>query len=544
MTADKVTETLDAVVMGAGIAGLYQLYQLRKEGFKVKCFEAGGDVGGTWYWNRYPGARFDSEGPTYQLFFDEDLYKGWAWSERFPGQPEIERWLHYITDKLDLRKDIKFNARVESAHYDEDRNRWTVKTSGGDVVDAHYFVSCGGMLSAPLQDQFVDQNKFKGQIVYTSLYPKEGVDVKDQRVGVIGVGATGIQVIQTIAKDCGHLTVFARTPQYTVAMKNPKWGAKEHEQYHSEYEHLKESLPHTFSGFQYDWDPSRTWAASTPEERQKVMDDAYGHGSLKMWMASYPEIFFTKDASDGVSEYVAGKMRERLNHDKHLCDVLVPTLDDYGFGTHRVPLENGYLEAYLRPNVEVISVRKNRTPIKRFVENGIELSDGRVVELDKIILATGFDAGSGCLSRIDVRGRDGRSLAEEWHKDIRTTMGLGKHGYPNLLTTAVPLAPSAALCNMTTCLAQQTEWVTRALIDQRNEGKSVIEPTAEGEDSWVTHHDSLVDATLVSKTESWYMGSNVPGKPRRMLSYIGGVGLYRKKCDEEAEAGYPSFVRA
>lgn len=443
-----------------------------------------------------------------------------------------------------MRKDIKFNARVEAAHYDEDRNRWTVKTSAGDVVDTHYFVSCGGMLSAPLQAQFVDQHKFKGQIVYTSLYPKEGVEVKGKRVGVIGVGATGIQVIQTIAKDCGHLTVFARGRQYTVAMKNPKWGAKEHEEYHNNFEPLKEVLPYTFSGFQYDWDPARSWANTSPEERQKVMDEAYGHGSLKMWLASFPEIFFTEEASNGVSEYVANKMRERLGNDKLLCDALVPTLDDYGFGTHRVPLESGYLEAYLRPNVEVISVRKDRNPIKRFVENGIELEDGRVVELDKIILATGFDAGSGCLARIDVRGRGGRSLAEEWGKEIRTTMGLGKHGYPNLLTTAVPLAPSAALCNMTTCLAQQTEWVTRAIVDQRKDGKTIIEPTAEGEEAWVTHHDALANATLVPKTDSWYMGSNVPGKPRRLLSYIGGVGTYRKKCEEEAEAGYPSFVRS
>jgi cation diffusion facilitator CzcD-associated flavoprotein CzcO len=543
MTADTPTETLDAVVMGAGVAGLYQLHQLRKEGFKTRLFEAGSNVGGTWYWNRYPGARFDSEGHIYQLW-DEELYKGWAWSERFPGQPEIERWLQYVTEKLDLRKDIKFNARVTSAHYDENRNRWTVKTSAGDVIDTHYFISCGGMLSAPLTNQFEGQDKFKGQIVYTSLYPAEGVDVKNKRVGVVGVGATGIQVIQTMAPDCGHLTVFARTPQYTVKMKNPKWGPKEHKEYHDAYEHTKKTVPGTFSGFEYDWDPTVTWDNTTPEQRQKIMEDCYEHGSLKMWLASFPEIFFHKEPAEAVSQYVADRMRARLNNDPHLVDAMVPKLEDYTFGTHRVPLENGYLETLQLPNVEVISVRKDRNPIKRFVENGIELEDGRIVELDKIILATGFDAGSGALSRIDVRGRGGRSLAEEWHKDIRTTMGLGKHGYPNLLTTAVPLAPSAALCNMTTCLSQQTEWVTRALVDQRNEGKTIIEPSAEGEEKWVKHHDDTANATLVTKTDSWYMGSNVPGKPRRLLSYVGGVGTYRQKCEEEREAGYPSFMRA
>ncbi|BEI88646.1 uncharacterized protein CcaverHIS019_0200080 [Cutaneotrichosporon cavernicola] len=515
MTSNTPTETVDAVVMGAGVAGLYQLHQLRKEGFKARLFEAGADLAGTWFWNRYPDARFDSDGHIYQLW-NEELYKGWTWSERFPGQPEIERWLHYVAEKLDLRKDIKFNARVTSAHYDEGRNRWTVKTSADDVIDTQYFISCGGMLSAPLTNQFVDQDKFKGQIVYTALYPAEGLEVKNKRVGVVGVGATGIQVIQTIAPDCGHLTVFARTPQYTVKMKNPKWGAKEHKEYHDAYEHTKKTVPDTFSGFDYDWDPTVTWANTTPEERQKIMEDCYGHGSLKMWLASFSEIFFDKEASDSVSQFVADKMRTRLNNDPHLVDAMVPTLDDYGFGTHRVPLENGYLEALQLPNVEVISVRKDRNPIKRFVENGIELEDGKVVELDKIIRATGFDAGTGALSRVD-------------------------HGYPNLLTTAVPLAPSAALCNMTTCLSQQTEWITRALVDQRNDGKTFLEAS---EDKWVKHHDETANATLVTNTQSWYMGSNVPGKPRRLLSYVGGVGVYRKRCEEERESGYPSFVRA
>jgi cation diffusion facilitator CzcD-associated flavoprotein CzcO len=286
-------------------------------------------------------------------------------------------------------------------------------------------------------------------------------------------------------------------------MKNPTLGPKEQDAYKARYHELKESIPHTFSGFEYDWDPKITWATATPEERLQHMEATYQDGSLKMWLASFGEIFFVKEISDAVSDFVADKMRQRLKNDPHLVDVLVPTLDDYGFGTHRVPLENKYLEAYLLPNVEAISVRKNRNPIKRFVEKGIELSDGRVVELDVVILATGFDAGSGCLSRVDVRGKGGVSLREEWGKDIRTTMGLGKVGFPNLLTTAVPLAPSAALCNMTTCLSQQTEWITELVKTMRAQGQTKIEPTDEGEDKWVVHHDSLANATLVPKTDSW-----------------------------------------
>lgn len=528
--------TYDAVVLGAGIAGLYQLHQLREQGLSVHAFDAAGDVGGTWWWNRYPGARFDSEGYIYQYLFDERLYKEWSWSEKFPGQPEIERWLHYVADRLDLRRDITFDATITSAHYDEDRGRWTIRTDAGHVVDTQFFVSCAGMLSAPLTDQIEGRSSFAGELVFTSSYPAEGVDVAGRRVGVVGIGATGIQVIQTIAPEAGHLTVFARTPQYVLPMKNPTYGPVEQERYKARFDELRDTIPHTFTGFEYDFE--HVWADCTEEQRQTILEEIYQDGSLKLWLAGFGEMFFVEEVSEYVSEFVRDKMRARLR-DPYLIDVLVPT--DYGFGTHRVPLENGYLEAYHRDNVDLISVRDN--PIARIRPEGIELTDGTVVELDVIILATGFDAGTGALTRIDVRGRGGRSLTEEWGRDIRTTMGLAKHGYPNLLTTAVPLAPSAALCNMTTCLQQQTEWISGAIRDLRAEGKSRIEPTARGEDAWVDHHEEVASATLVPRTTSWYLGSNVPGKPRRLLSYIGGVGTYRQKCEEEAARGYPAFER-
>ena len=526
---------LDAVVLGAGVAGLYQLYQLREEGLRVRAFEAGSDVGGTWYWNRYPGARFDSEAYIYQYLFSEELYKGWSWSEKFPGQPEIEQWLHYVADKLDLRKDIQFSTRIESAHFDEDRNRWTIRTNTGQTIDTQFFITCGGMLSAPLERTFEGQETFRGTLVHTSRWPKEGVELAGRRVGVVGIGATGIQVIQTIAEEVGHLTVFARTPQYVLPMKNPKYGPAEQAWYKSRFEELRQTLPHTFTGFEYDFE--HAWAECTPAQRQEILEEIYEDGSLKLWLGGFGEMFFDEEVSEAVSEFVRDKMRKRLK-DPYLIDVLVPT--DYGFGTHRVPLERGYLEVYHRENVELVSVRNN--PIARIRPEGIELADGTVHELDVIILATGFDAGTGALTRIDIRGRGGRSLAEDWGRDIRTTMGLAVHGYPNMLTTAVPLAPSAALCNMTTCLQQQTEWITDLIRYMRANGKTVVEPTAEGEQEWVDHHEEIASATLVPKTHSWYMGSNVPGKPRRLLSYIGGVGQYRQKCDEEAAAGYPKFA--
>ena len=530
-------QVLDALIIGAGVAGLYQLHQLRQLGLKVRAFDTAGDVGGTWYWNRYPGAKFDSEAYIYQYRFLEDLYKNWSWSARFPGQPEIERWLGYIADSLDLRRDISFSTTITSAVFDEDRNRWTVTTDKGEVYDTRFLVTCGGMLSAPMADVFPGQDSFRGRIVHTSRWPSEDIDLAGKRVGVVGIGATGIQVIQTIADKVAELKVFVRTPQYVLPMKNPSYGPEEVAAYKARFEELRQTLPNTFTGFEYDFD--RQWNDLTPEQRRAHLEDCYANGSLKLWLASFGEMFFDPEVSEQVSEFVREKMRARLK-DPRLCELLIPT--DYGFGTHRVPLEMNYLEVYLRPNVEAVPVKDN--PIARITPEGIELADGTRYDLDVIILATGFDAGTGALTRIDIRGRGGRSLREDWGRDIRTTMGLMVHGYPNMFTTAVPLAPSAALCNMTTCLQQQTEWITDAIRTMGEQGKSVIEPTADAEEAWVRHHDETASANLISKTNSWYLGSNVPGKPRRVLSYTGGVGTYRRKCTEEAAAGYPSFAMA
>lgn len=528
------TRTLDALVIGAGVAGLYQLHQLREQGLKVRAYDTASGVGGTWYWNRYPGAKFDSESYIYQYLFSEELYKNWTWSERFPLQPEIERWMNYVADTLDLKKDIQFETRIVSAHWNEQTERWTVQTSHGETIDTQFLVTCCGMLSAPLENLFAGQESFKGPIFHTSRWPRNEVELTGKRVGVVGNGATGIQVIQTIADKVDHLKVFVRTPQYVLPMKNPSFddhGA----QYKSRFDELKETLPTTFTGFEYDFGPA--WADLTPAQRRERLEECHADGSLKLWLASFAEIFFVEEISEEVSSFVREKMRERLK-DERLCELLIPT--DYGFGTHRVPLESGYLEAYLRDNVEVVGVKGN--PITRVTPDGIETADGVLHELDVIILATGFDAGTGALTRIDIRGRDGRSLKEDWGRDIRTTMGLQIHGYPNMFTTAVPLAPSAALCNMATCLQQQTEWISDCIAHLRRNGVKVIEPTAQAEEAWVSHHDETAGATLISKTDSWYVGSNVPGKPRRVLSYTGGVGTYRQKCAEVAESGYEGFA--
>jgi len=529
--------TLDAAVIGAGVAGLYQLHQLRKQGLKVKAFDTATNVGGTWYWNRYPGAKFDSESYIYQYLFDEALYKDWSWSSRFPGQPEIERWMNYVADRLDLRRDIQFSTTIASAKYDESRGRWTLTTSAGQIIDTRYFITCCGMLSAPLENVFPGQSSFKGRLFHTGRWPHEALDFSNKRVGVIGIGATGIQVIQTIAPNVGHLKVFVRTPQYISPMDNPTYGPAEAAAYKARFEELRDTLPNTFSGFEYDFEHG-PWKEMTAARRREILEDNWRFGSLKLWLATSPELFTDPEVSEEISEFVREKMRERLK-DPKLCDMLIPT--DYGFGTHRVPLESGYLEVYHRPNVEAISVKDN--PIECVTPDGIRLADGTEHALDVIILATGFDAGSGALTRIDIRGRGGRSLREEWGRDIRTAMGLMVHGYPNMFTTGAPLAPSAALCNMTTCLQQQTEWISRCIGALEAQGQKQIEATQEVQDEWVSHHDEIANATLVTKTNSWYMGSNVDGKPRRLLSYIGGVGRYKQHCEDLADKGYPGFVR-
>jgi acetone monooxygenase len=528
------TRTLDAMIIGTGVAGLYQLHQLREMGLNVRAYDAASNVGGTWYWNRYPGAKFDSEAYIYQYLFSEDLYKGWSWSARFPGQPEIEKWMQYIAQTLDLRTDIQFSTTITQAIYDEDRGRWSVHTDTGEVIDTQFLITCCGMLSAPMSNLFEGQDRFKGQIFHTARWPKTPIDLAGKRVGVVGNGATGIQVIQTIADQVGELKVFVRTPQYALPMKNPEYSPEDVQAYKDRFEELRETLPHTFTGFEYDF--THEWAGLTSDERHAVLEECYENGSLKLWLAAFAEMFFDEEVSEQISEFVRKKMRARLK-DPRLCDMLIPK--DYGFGTHRVPLETNYLEAFLRPNVEAIPVKDN--PISRITPTGIELTDGSTYDLDVIILATGFDAGTGALTRIDIQGRDGRTLREDWGRDIRTTMGLQVHGYPNMFTTAVPLAPSAALCNMTTCLQQQTEWITDCIGFMRNGNHSVIEPAKETEDAWVTHHDETASANLISKSNSWYLGSNVPGKPRRVLSYTGGVGTYRSKCKDVADSGYEGF---
>ena len=536
--ATQAPKAVDAVVVGAGFAGMYALHKLRDQGLQVQVFEAGTGVGGTWYWNRYPGARVDSQAYIYQYWFSEDLLNEWNWSERFPAQAETERYLNHVADKFDLRRDIQFKTRVTGASYDESTQRWTVATDDGQTVSAQFLIMGTGGLSVPLVPPFPGAERFKGRIIHTAQWPKEGLDLKGKRVGVIGTAATGIQVIQTIAGEVGHLTVFQRTANYTIPMRNPKYDDAARAELRAQYPALKQRVQGTFAGFDFDFD-SRDFLTLSPEERHSRMQELWDDGSLSFWIGSFQGVFFDEKVNAEFSEFVRQRIRARIN-DPQVAEMLVPA--DHGFGTRRVPLETKYYEAFNRDNVKLVDIRA--TPIECLTEVGIKTSAG-LHELDILIFATGFDAGTGALTKADIRGRDGVLLRDTWEADgVRTTMGLQVHGYPNLFMTMAPFSPAAAFCNVPTCVQQQVDWISECIQFVRDQGRRSIEPSAEAEAKWVAHHDELANMMLISKTNSWYMGSNVVGKPRRLLAYVGGVANYRQACDDVKARGYEGFVTA
>ncbi|TDU31830.1 acetone monooxygenase [Panacagrimonas perspica] len=538
MTASvQAGETLDALIIGAGFTGLYQLWSLRKLGLKVQVLETAPDVGGTWYWNCYPGARTDSPSNIYQYWFSDDLLDEWNWNERYAGRAESHAYFRHVADRFELRKDIRFNTRVDAAHWDEATSRWNLRTQDGTTLSARFLITALGPLSAPLVPPFKGHETFKGQLVHTARWPREGIDLKGKRVGVIGTGATGIQVIQSIAAEVSHLTVFQRTANYAVPMHNKRYTDADRAAIRARYPETREAIWTTFVGFDEPSVP-HAYFDLPPAERRATLEKLWADGSLKIWVAGFMEIFFDLAASQEISEFVREKIRARI-HDSKVAAKLVP--QDHGFGTRRVPLENGYFEIYNRDNVSLVDLHE--APIECFTPKGIRTSAGEI-ELDVIILATGFDAGTGGLTAIDIRGRDGVSLRQQWKSDVRTTMGLQIHGYPNLFTTSAPYAPAAAFCNAPTCLQHQVQWITDCIAYLGKHGRTVIEPSADTESAWLAHHDELAGATLVAKTRSWYTGGNIEGKPNRLLSYIGGVPAYREACEKVKEKDYEGFELA
>lgn len=471
----------------------------------------------------------------YQYWFSETLNNAWDWSERFPAQPETERYLNFVADRYALRNHVHFSTRVLACDFDESRSRWQVRTDEGITLDTKYLISCAGTLSTPLKNLFEGEASFTGEVYHTAHWPKQPVAFTGKRVGVIGTGATGIQVIQTIAPQVKALTVYQRTAPYAIPMRNQRYTDVDRAALKSRFHQIKQQVRNSFVGFDFDFTYG-SYHDAPPQERREILEMLWDDGSLALWAGSYGEIFTDEAVNKEVSAFVRQKMSERIK-DPALIEQLVPT--DYGFGTRRVPLDTGYLETFLRPNVSIVDIKK--APIEHIVENGVQTADGKVHELDVLILATGFDASTGALTQIDIRGRGEQLLRDEWAHDLRTTLGLMVHKFPNLFLTAAPLSPEAALCNAPTCLQHQVEWITDCILFLENNQRDSIEPTQEQQDQWVAHHDEAASTSLLAKTRSWYTGANVNGKPKRLLAYAGGVNVYREHCDAVAARAYADF---
>ena len=525
----------DAVVVGAGFAGLYMLHCLRELGLSARVYEAGGDVGGTWYWNRYPGARCDSESIYYGFSerLSEDILQEWTWSERYAAQPEILRYLNHVADTLDLRRDIQFNTRVRAAAYDEARNRWEITTEDA-AVTATYLITAVGCLSAENLPPFEGIDTFQGQWYHTGRWPHEAVDFTGQRVAVIGTGATAVQVVPEVAKQAAQVYVFQRTANYDLAGQNRPLDPAYVREVKAHYKEIWETARASAFGFPYGV-LDRSALAVSPEERQRIYEEGWAVGGFHFLFDTFSDLIFDKEANDTAAEFVRAKIRATV-HDADVAELLAPK--DHPISTKRPPLEHGYYEAFNRDNVTLVDIR--RAPIQTITAHGVRTAD-REYAVDSIIFATGFDAMTGSLTRMDIRGRGGLSLKEKWAAGPRTYLGVATRGFPNMFMITGPQSPSV-LSNMPVSIEQHGDWIADCLSYLRAHGVNSIEPTLDAEDRWVAHVAEVAAATLLPLADSWWVGANIPGKPRQLYAYIGGVGPYRTRCDEVAANGYEGFA--
>jgi len=525
----------DAVVVGAGFAGLYALHKLRDQlGLSVCAFEAGGEVGGTWYWNRYPGARCDIESYNYSYSFSDELQQEWEWSERFAGQPELRRYLNYVADKFDLRRDIRFDTRVVSATYNEERSAWEIGTEQGSRVRAPFLVCGTGNLSAPKDPELHGLDTFTGQVYYTSRWPDEDVDFTGQRVGVVGTGASGVQLIPQLAQQAAHLAVFQRTPNYATPLGNGPMDPEFRRYIKANYGMIRARSRSHVEGLPYESvQPSALEV--DPEDRRRTYEARWREGGFRFMSDSYSDIRFDKDANETAAEFIRDKIRQQVK-DPEVAELLVP--DSHPYATKRPPLETNYYRTFNRDNVALVDLRS--TPLLRIVASGVETSKA-VYDLDSIVLATGFDAMTGPLLRMGVRGRNGLSLGKCWEHGPRTYLGLMSDSFPNLFIVTGPQSPSV-LYNMPLAIEDHVNWITDCIRYMQERNIKTIEPRVESVAEWVSHTNEIADSTLLGKGHSWYTGDNIPGKPHAFMVYLGGAPRYRQICDDIAANGYKGFI--
>jgi cyclohexanone monooxygenase len=527
------SESYDVVVVGAGFAGMYMLHKLRGQGLSARVYEQGGDVGGTWYWNRYPGARCDVESMQYSYSFSDELQQEWDWSERYAPQPEILKYANHVADRFKLRSDIQLNTRVDRAVFDEAANSWQVTTSDGNTVTAKYVVLATGCLSNARMPDIKGLKDFKGKVYHTGHWPHERIDFTGLRVGVIGTGSSGIQSVPVIAEQASHLTVFQRTANFSIPARNAALTSEEREAFRTKYPEIRRFAREEARNGIYTDMPDRGALDDGDNERRSKYDARWIRGGLT-FMSVYNNLALDKAANDTAANFVREKIAE-IVRDPQTAKLLQP--NNHPIGSKRICIDSDYFATFNRPNVTLVDIRSN--PIEEILPNAVR-TGAKDYEVDALVLATGFDAMTGSVARIDIRGRDGQTLNQKWAEGPKTYLGLMSAGFPNLFIITGPGSPSV-LSNMIVSIEQHVDWITDCIAYMRNRGLDSMEANKEAEDKWVAHVNEVAHTTLYPQANSWYMGANIPGKPQIFMPYIGGVGAYRQICNDVAAKGYEGF---
>jgi cyclohexanone monooxygenase len=519
---------VDMVVVGAGFAGLYMTYKAQEAGLSVTCFEAGNGVGGTWYWNRYPGARVDIECVEYSYSFSKELEQEWQWSERYAAQPEIERYANHVAERFNLNEKIQFGTRVVSAIFDEVTRRWLVTTDQGDVVSAQYCIMATGLISAPVEPRFEGLESFRGEQFMTSRWPQEAPEFAGKRVAVIGTGSSGIQVISEVAKEADQLYVLQRTPSYTIPLQNRPVNAEQVANIKTNYESLRQLQYDSFAGFTLVHSelaplPSQSALEVSPEERRAEYENRWASGGLSPYYA-YTDSLLDETSNETLAEFAREKIRERVD-DPELAEKLCP---DYQILTRRLSPETNYLEVFNQANVALVDL--NERPIERFTASGI-IVGGEELELDAVVFATGFDVMTGAMDRIDVRGRNDRTLKDRWSEGLTSYLGMMTNGFPNLFWVNGPHSP---FYNPILLAEYQGDFICRLFEELRTHNADTIEPDVDAERQYVQFTNDIGNMTLFPKSDNYYMGDNIEGKPRNVVFFFGGFPLYREQCEAGA----------
>ena len=523
---------VDVVVVGAGFSGLYLLYRLRKAGFSTRVFERGGDVGGTWYWNRYPGARCDVESLQYSYSFDEQLQQDWHWPEKFSAQPDILAYANHVADRFNLKKDIEFNIEVKASWFDENLKTWKITTNTGEEINAQYFIMATGCISTTQIPNIKGLSDYVGNTFHTGDWPHEEVDFSGQSIAVIGTGSSGIQSIPVLAKQAKKLTVFQRTPNYSIPSQNEPMTKKYERSWKDVYSERRKEMRYSAHGSLKDLNDVPALSFDE-DQRQELYTKRWAIGGTG-FLGSFNDLLTNADANYTAAEYVRQQIK-RVVKDKETAEILCPR--SYPIGTKRICIDTGYFETYNRENVKLVDISKK--PIQRLVTDGI-IVDDQLYPFDSIIFATGFDAMTGSIFNVDIKGRDGLALKEKWIAGPKTYLGLMSASFPNLFMITGPGSPSVK-SNMIMSIEQHVDLVIETLLSMRRKGLSVVEPELEAENKWVDHVQEVANKTLFPQANSWYMGANIPGKPRLFMPYIGGVGAYREICEEIVANNYRGF---